>query len=84
LAAPRLTQALKHPSDPPAEVFLQSMGDDAPARQLHRIDHYVERLESLPWTMQWESVRLDAHAHPRIELTLKLNTLSRESTWARL
>ena len=48
------------------------------------LTHYVERLEALPWTMQWESVRLDAHAHPQIELTLKLNTLSREPTWARL
>ncbi|MBT9540406.1 type II secretion system protein GspM [Thiobacillus sp.] len=48
------------------------------------LTRYVERLEALPWTLQWESVRLDANAHPRIELTLKLNTLSREATWARL
>jgi MSHA biogenesis protein MshJ len=45
---------------------------------------YVARLESQPWTVQWESVRLDANQHPRLELTLKLNTLSREPTWARL
>lgn len=45
---------------------------------------YVARLESLPWTVQWESVKLDAHQHPRLELTLKLYTLSREQTWARL
>jgi MSHA biogenesis protein MshJ len=45
---------------------------------------YVARLERQPWTVQWESVRLDANQHPRLELTLKLNTLSREPTWARL
>lgn len=45
---------------------------------------YVARLESLPWTVQWQSVRLDASQHPRLQLTLELNTLSREPTWARL
>lgn len=49
-----------------------------------QLSAYVAQLESLHWTVQWESVRLDARRHPRIELTLKLSTLSRESTWARL
>jgi len=49
-----------------------------------QLTDYVARLENLPWTVQWESVRLDAHQYPRIVLTLKLNTLSREPTWARL
>jgi MSHA biogenesis protein MshJ len=45
---------------------------------------YLTRLESEPWTVQWESMRIDATRHPRLELTLKLNTLSREPTWAGL
>ena len=45
---------------------------------------YLTRLEGEPWTVQWESLRVDATAHPRLELTLKLNTLSREPTWAHL
>lgn len=59
-------------------VTLQLQGSYA------QLTDYVARLESLPWTVQWESVRLDAHQHPRLVLTLKLNTLSREPTWARL
>lgn len=45
---------------------------------------YLTRLESEPWTVRWESVRIDATQHPRLELTLKLDTLSREPTWAPL
>lgn len=45
---------------------------------------YLARLEQLPWTVQWESVQVDASRHPRLMMTLKLNTLSREPTWARL
>lgn len=72
------------PPIPPANVFYKH----GVTMRLHgsyaELTRYVERLEALPWTIQWESVRLDARAHPRIELTLKLNTLSREPTWARL
>lgn len=45
---------------------------------------YLARLEKLPWTVQWEAVRIDASRHPRLELTLKIHTLSREPMWARL
>ncbi len=45
---------------------------------------YLAHLERMPWTVQWESVQVDASRHPHLELTLKLNTLSREPTWARL
>lgn len=45
---------------------------------------YLMRLESEPWTVQWESMRIDANQHPWLELTLRLNTLSREPTWAHL
>ena len=68
----------------------------APAEQLYKhgielqvtgsyayLTDYIERLESLPWAMQWKSMRLDASHHPQLELTLGLTTLSRESTWAR-
>lgn len=45
---------------------------------------YLARLERMPWTVQWESVQVDASRHPHLVMTLKLNTLSREPTWARL
>ncbi|MCA1924670.1 MAG: type II secretion system protein M [Thiobacillus sp.] len=45
---------------------------------------YLARLERMPWTLQWESVQIDASRHPHLVLTVKLNTLSRETTWARL
>jgi MSHA biogenesis protein MshJ len=45
---------------------------------------YVEQLERLPWTVRWDSVRLDASQHPRIELTLKLDCISREPAWSQL
>jgi MSHA biogenesis protein MshJ len=47
------------------------------------LTEYVRHLESLPWAMLWEDLSLDASHHPKIEMTLKLNTLSREPTWAR-
>ena len=85
LAAPEANPGAETPPPtPPAEVFYKHGVTMRLQGSYTELTHYVERLESLPWTMQWESVRLDAHAHPRIELTLKLNTLSRESTWARL
>jgi MSHA biogenesis protein MshJ len=68
---------------PPAEqlykhgVVLHVQGSYA-----HLTD-YVQRLESLPWAMQWESMNLDAGHHPQLELTLRLSTLGREPTWAR-
>ena len=47
------------------------------------LTEYVRHLESLPWAILWEDLSLDASRHPSIEMTLKLNTLSREPTWAR-
>ena len=44
---------------------------------------YVRRLESLPWVIQWKDLSLDAGRYPDVEMTLKLNTLSREATWAK-
>lgn len=49
-----------------------------------QLTDYVARIEAQPWTVQWELARLDARRHPQLELTLKLNTLSRDPTWARL
>ncbi|MEQ1593386.1 MAG: type II secretion system protein GspM [Thiobacillaceae bacterium] len=48
-----------------------------------RLTDYVRHLEGLPWAMQWESLSLDASHSPQIEMTLKLYTLSRETTWAK-
>ncbi|MDO9220231.1 MAG: hypothetical protein Q7T90_04305 [Thiobacillus sp.] len=68
----------------PADVFYKHGVTMQVQGSYAELTRYVARLEALPLTMQWESVHLDAHAHPLVELTLKLNTLSRESTWARL
>ncbi len=72
-------------------------GEAAPADTLYKhgivlrieggyapLTDYLARLERMPWSVQWESLRIDASRHPHLELTLKLNTLSREPTWARL
>ncbi|MDP1928486.1 MAG: hypothetical protein Q8K62_08255 [Thiobacillus sp.] len=72
------------PPIPPADVFYKHGVTMRVQGSYAELTRYVARLEALPLTMQWESAHLDAHAHPLIELTLKLNTLSRESTWARL
>lgn len=45
---------------------------------------YLQQLEQMPWTVRWESVRMDATHHPRIELTLKLDSISREPAWSQL
>ncbi len=42
---------------------------------------YMESLERLPVGFYWSSAELDASAHPEIELTLTLYTLSTERTW---
>lgn len=68
----------------PAEVFYKHGVTLRLQGSYAELTRYVARLEELPWTLQLESVRLDAKAHPEIDLTLKLNTLSREATWARL
>jgi len=69
---------------PPAETFYKHGVIVRVQGSYAQLVDYVARLESLPWTVQWQSVKLDASQHPRLELTLELNTLSRESTWARL
>lgn len=85
LAAPEGEVAAEPPTPlPPAQIFYKHGVTIRLQGSYAELTHYVERLEALPWTMQWESVRMDAQAHPQIELTLKLNTLSREPTWARL
>ena len=69
---------------PPSESFYKHGLNVRVQGSYAQLAEYVARLEGLPWTVQWESVKLDVRQHPRLELTLKLNTLSRESTWARL
>jgi MSHA biogenesis protein MshJ len=69
---------------PPTEKFYKHGVTVRVQGSYAQLADYVARLESLPWTVQWQSVKLDARQHPRLELTLELNTLSRESTWARL
>ncbi len=45
---------------------------------------YLERLEALPWRLNWIGATLDASARPLLTLTLTVHTLSLEDTWLRV
>lgn len=42
---------------------------------------YLESVERLPWKIYWSRLALETEAHPRIRITLELNTLSFEEEW---
>jgi MSHA biogenesis protein MshJ len=45
---------------------------------------YLERLEALPWNLNWIEAKLDAAARPELSLTLIIHTLSLEEAWLRV
>lgn len=45
---------------------------------------YLERLEALPWRLNWVEATLDADTRPILTLTLTVHTLSLEETWLRV
>jgi MSHA biogenesis protein MshJ len=45
---------------------------------------YLERLEALPWRLNWIEATLDAAARPVLTLTLTVHTLSLEEAWLRV
>lgn len=45
---------------------------------------YLERLEALPWKLNWIEATLDAANRPDLTLTLVVHTLSLEEAWVRL
>lgn len=45
---------------------------------------YLERLEALPWRLNWTEATLDAAARPVLTLTLTVHTLSLEEAWLRV
>lgn len=45
---------------------------------------YLERLEALPWRLEWSEARLDAAGRPELTLTLTVHTLSLEDAWLRV
>ena len=55
------------------EVTLQGSYDD--------MYKYLARLEKLPWQMFWERIRVQTAQHPRLTMTLTVQTLSLTSTW---
>jgi MSHA biogenesis protein MshJ len=69
---------------PPADSFYKHGITLSVSGNYAGLTEYLARLERMAWTVQWESVEIDARQHPRLVMTLKLNTLSREPTWARL
>lgn len=75
------TQSVQPSSTPPPPLYAHGVTVQVQGSYALLAD-YVSRLEHLPWTVRWHSVRIDASRHPRLELTLKLSTLSREPEWA--
>ncbi len=45
---------------------------------------YLERLEALPWNLNWIEATLDTAARPELTLTLTVHTLSLEEAWLRV
>ncbi len=45
---------------------------------------YLERLEALPWRLNWIEAKLDAADRPQLTLTLTVHTLSLEEAWLRV
>ena len=45
---------------------------------------YLERLEALPWRLNWVEATLDATNRPILNLTLTVHTLSLEEAWLRV
>jgi MSHA biogenesis protein MshJ len=45
---------------------------------------YLERLEALPWRLNWAEATLDAADRPLLTLTLTVHTLSLEEAWLRV
>lgn len=45
---------------------------------------YLERLEALPWHLNWAEATLDATDRPDLKLTLIVHTLSLEEAWLRV
>ena len=45
---------------------------------------YLERLEALPWHLNWIEATLDAADRPDLKLTLIVHTLSLEEAWLRV
>lgn len=45
------------------------------------LQHYLARLEGLPWQMFWGQAELKAEEYPQSVLTLTLYTLSLDKTW---
>lgn len=45
---------------------------------------YLERLEAMPWRLNWVEAKLDTSARPDLTLTLTVHTLSLEEAWLRV
>ncbi len=45
---------------------------------------YLERLEALPWRLNWTEATLDAAGRPDLKLMLTVHTLSLEEAWLRV
>ncbi len=45
---------------------------------------YLERVEALPWQLEWAEARLDASTRPELSLVLTVHTLSLEEAWLRV
>lgn len=80
---------------PPKPVGLGEAADALPGYYRHGVEitvsgrydelvAYLERLEALPWRLDWSEAKLDAAARPDLALTLTVHTLSLEEAWLRV
>lgn len=45
---------------------------------------YLEKLEAMPWQVNWDSVTMTSLDYPTSELTVSIYTLSLDSSWLRI
>lgn len=80
---------------PPKPVGLSDAPDAPPGYYRHGVEitvsgrydelvAYLERLEALPWRLDWSEAKLDASNRPDLALTLTVHTLSLEEAWLRV
>jgi MSHA biogenesis protein MshJ len=55
------------------EITLQGSYDD--------LYEYLARLEKLPWQMFWSRISVQAEQHPKLRMTLTVQTLSLAKAW---
>lgn len=87
-AKPAVPAPLTEPAEPAdlprAEPFFKHGMTLRVAGSYAGLTAYLGQLERIALAVRWESIRMDATRHPRIELTLKFDSISRKPEWSQL